>query len=501
MTRTWIRELSGWLGAAAIAVIVTAQVASTARGDLLLRDGDSLVVAMFVRSVLEGQGADWSMSSVLFLPESGVFALLRLILPVGIDAVLLANAVVNLLAFYGAVRLVAGSRAPGRAPVAWSLAAVGVFGIIAVTELSASRDALELASLLLTTTYYSATVIAVVLSIGIVRRVCDREGRRIGMLFALAAIAAVSTLSNPLYAAWATVPLGVVLAFAALRTTARARMLSLITWLVAGTVIGLLARIPFSAWIENSGAGYAQPQLWPQSLQYYAGLAGERLTTPLGWLAALILVALLVIAVRGTLRAASRGERFVAASAWVLPLLVVIGAIGMGTDAARYLEPAVFAPVLALVASARVPRLAPARRVVAGTAAGVTVLLLAGAGLSVPRIVAQATAVDADLQCVTDWVDASGRTGAGQFWTVRLPKLHLADPTRLVQVDHQLNGYAWLVNRADFDATAVTFLVEDDETQNWSLTSSAVPTDVVSCGRYAIYDFAPETLPLGFPHS
>ncbi|WP_460783097.1 hypothetical protein [Microbacterium tumbae] len=502
MTRTWIRELAGWIGAAAIAVIVTAQVASTARGGLLLRDGDSLIVALFTRSILEGDGLDWSMSTVLFVPETLVFSALRLALPLGIDALLLVNAVVNMVALYGAVRLVAGRRAPGRAPVAWSLVAVAAFGLLAVTETSGSRDALELASLLLTTTYYSATVVAVVLAIGIARRVSDREGRIAGSLALLAAVSAVSTLSNPLFAAWATVPLGVVLGLAALRAAGRSQMLALLTWLAAGTAVGLLGRIPLAAWIENSGIGYARPELWPQSLAYYAGLAADRLATPAGWLAAVLLVGLLVLAVRGTLRARSRGERIVAASAWVLPLVVVTGAIALGTNAARYLEPAAFAPILALVASARVP--GPARRMsrraAGAVTAAVSVVLLVGTGLGIPRVVAQASTQDADLVCVTDWIDASDQTGAGQFWTVRLPKLHLEDPSRLVQVDHQLNGYSWLVNRADFAATEVTFLIEDEQTQNWSLTSSAVPTDVIPCGRYTIYDFSPESLPLGFPH-
>lgn len=500
MRHGWLRELLGWLGAAAIAVIVTGQVASTARGDVLLRDGDSLVVPMFVRSILEGQGWDWVMSTVLFLPESAMFALLRLALPLGINALLLVNAIVNVLALYGAVRLVAGRRAPGKAPVAWSLAAIAVFGVIAVTETSGSRESAELASLLLTTTYYSATVIAVIASIGIARRVCDRRGRRRGMLIALGVIAAVATLSNPLYLVWATVPLGAILGFAALRANDRGRMLGLLWWLVGGTVAGLLGRIPFTAWIEKSGLGYAKPQLWPESAAYYGELVLDRLSTPLGWIGAVIVAALVVLAVRRTVRASTRGERLVAASAWVLPLLVTIGAIALGTNAARYLEPVVFAPLLALVADPKaLGRLSStAARVATGV---IAILVLVGAGLSVPRVVSAATAPDADLACVVDWIDESGQSGAGQFWTVRLPKLHLDDPAQLVQVDHQLNGYSWLVNRRDFDTTAVSFLIVDDQTVSWQLSLGAMQVDVIECGRYAIYDLDPEEVPLGFPHS
>src|SRR5690606_27451455 len=162
------------------------------------------------------------------------------------------------------------------------------------------------------------------------------------------------------------------------------------------------------------------------------------------------------------------GAAVVAACGWVMPLLVVAGAIALGTHAARYLQPVAFAPVLGLVV---LPSLVRLRRAVpfalAAGAAGVA-LVLAGT-IGMPRIVAAATAPDADLACVVRWADASGRTGAGQFWTVRLPKAHLADPRRLVQVDHELRGYAWLVNRDDFAVGEVSFLVIDGQSVPFAL--------------------------------
>ena len=109
------------------------------------------------------------------------------------------------------------------------------------------------------------------------------------------------------------------------------------------------------------------------------------------------------------------------------------------------------------------------------------------------------TAPDADLDCVVAWTDASGRTGAGQFWTVRLPKAHVADPRSLVQVDHELRGYAWLVDRADFAVGEVTFLVLDAQSPTFELPAGASMEDaeLVPCGRYTIADFGERALPLG----
>ncbi|PRB18253.1 hypothetical protein [Microbacterium sp. MYb62] len=499
MRRVGVRELSGWSGALAVALITVAQVASSARSELLFRDADSLIVAMFTRSVLSGQPLDWAMSSVLFLPESTAFAVLDTVLPFEVNGLLAVSAVLNLLALYGAFRLAAGRRREGSAPVAWSLGGLALFSVLAMTDVSGSRNALDLASLLLTTTYYAATVLAVVLSVGCVRRVLDRDRGGVGLLVALGVTAAVSTLSNPLYAAWATVPIALLLAVMIIRSPQRIRTAMVLVVLLTGTAIGFLGRIPLQAWIANTGAGYVQPGLWADSLDYYAALLTDRLSTSIGFVGCLIVVTLIVLAVIRMIRAADPGTTFVSGIAWVMPAVVVIGAIALGTHAARYLQPLAFAPVLALVA---MPRAWPMPVRVRSLVAAVVVMLLAiGGVVSVPRLASVSAGSDPDLTCVTEWVNASGRTGAGQFWTVRLPKMHLDDPARLVQVDHELNGYAWLVNRTDFDVDEVSFLVEDAQSVAWSLPAPAAPEEVIDCGRYRILDLGDRTLSLGPPRS
>lgn len=496
MRRVWGRELAGWAAALALALLAVGHLATSPRSLLMFDDGDSLIVALVGRSILDGGGGDWALSSVLFLPEIAVFTALDAVLPFDVNGVLAVNAVVNVLALYGAIRLVAGRRVEGRAPVAWSVGALAVFCLLIVTESSPSRDALELASLMLTTTYYSATVVGVLLAVGLCRRFLDRPRKGAALPVSLGMVATVATLSNPLFAAWATVPLSLVLGGLCLTTLAvRRRGLALIASLVGGSILGFLVRIPFSAWIANSGAGYIQPAEWIHSAAYYADLAIDRLSPPGGVLGTVAVLALTLLAVVRTAHASDAGDRLVATAAWALPLIVLVGGIAAGTHAARYLQPLAFAPILALLTLPRVwMRRATLTRVVSAV---VAIALLAGGSASVPRIVQAASAPDPDLACVTDWVDSSGRTGAGQFWTVRLPKLHAADPARLVQVDHELRGYAWLVDRRDFAAGEVSFLVEDAQTVAWNLPTAAAPTAVIVCGRYRILDYAPATLPLG----
>ena len=468
------------------------------------------------------------MSSVLFLPEIAMLWLLSL-LGLGTNGTLALAGVVNVVALYGALRVAAGSVARARAPIAGALAALGGFALLAASESSPSRDALELASLLTTTTYYSATVVGAVLAIGLARRALDRRAsprdagaRAVGGGGGPRGGGGGIRPHQPAFAAWVTLPVVLVLGVVAVRERVA---LWLAGALVAGSVVGYVGRMPLdllfgqTQLIANTGAGYIDPSQWLASLEYYGALLAERWSAPWGAASVVAVLALWTWSVVATIvlaRRAAVGAAFVAACGWVVPLLVVVGAIALGTHAARYLQPLVFAPLLGLVvlpqilwrrapdAAATSPRAPALSRLAGGWGAGIAaggaaLALVAAVAIGVPRIVVAATAPDADLACVVNWAEQSGRTGAGQFWTIRLPKTHLADPRALVQVDHQLRGYAWLVNRDDFAAGAVSFLVTDAQSPPFDLPDGASIEDaeLISCGRYTIADFGDRALRLG----
>src|SRR3546814_4762228 len=94
---------------------------------------------MIVRSLSLGQPQDWAMSPVLFRPETLVYGLLGA-LGWGMRATLVLNALVNLLALYGALRMVAGRRRTGAAPVVGALLAFTAFTALALFEGEAARD-------------------------------------------------------------------------------------------------------------------------------------------------------------------------------------------------------------------------------------------------------------------------------------------------------------------------------------------------------------------------
>ncbi|HCJ47930.1 MAG TPA: hypothetical protein DHW40_01120 [Microbacterium sp.] len=425
MQRRGAAEAAGWGAALALALIAVAVVATTSSW-LLYRDGDSVVVALMADSLRRGDGQDWALSPVLFLPETAVYGALSL-LGLGTTGTLTLNAVLNLLAVYGGIRLVAGRFRPGTRPVRGSVLAFAAFVALILLEGPEGMPGFHLALLTATTTYYSATVVGTLVVAGLLRRLLDGAA--------------------------------------------------------------LLRMIPPIVLVDQAGAALAH-------LAEVSGATVPRWNGVLWFAAVLALfVACVVIGLWAWIR---RDVAVIAVAALAVsaPIAATVLVVVAGTDADRYLQPWVFLPVVALAVASPA---APVPRAVGATLAGA---LVVGGVVAVPVAIAAASREDAGLACVTRWVEQSGRTGAGQFWTVRAPKLALADPSQLVQVDHTLRPYEWLVNRAE-GRGPVTFLVEDAASAPFELPAGIATSDAtpVACGRYTILDFGSRVLPLGEPRN
>jgi len=495
MQRRGVAEAAGWGAALALALIAVAVVASTSPW-LLYRDGDSVVVALVADSLRRGDPQDWALSPVLFLPETAVYAALSMF-GLGTTGTLTLNSVVNLLAVYGGIRLVAGRFRPGARPVTGSVLAFAAFVVLIVLEVPDGMPGFHLALLTATTTYYSATVVGTLVVVGLFRRLLD--GAPVACVVpVMTAVVVISMLTNPLVAVWCVLPIiGVVgILLLGRRITPRLAFVAMLA--VAGAAAGgYLLRAPFAGNIVAAGGNYLRPDQAGAAVAHLAEATGATVSRWNGvlWFAALLaLVAASIIVGLRAWRRRDAAVIAVCAVAVAAPVASAVLVVVAGTDADRYLQPWVFLPILVL--AVRPPALSVPR------AAGVVVAgaLAVGGIAAVPVAVAAAGRGDTDLSCVTRWVERSGRTGAGQFWTVRAPKLALADPSQLIQVDNTLRPYDWLVNRAERRGP-VTFLVEDAASVPFVLPGGAVVADTVECGRYTILDFGSRVLPLGAPRN
>lgn len=487
-------EAAGWGAAMALALIAVAVVGSTSSW-LLYRDGDSVVVALMADSLRRGDSQDWALSPVLFLPETTVYAALSF-LGLGTTGTLTLNAVVNLLAVYGGIRLVAGRSRPGSRPVTGSVLAFAAFVALVLLEGPDGMPGFHLALLTATTTYYSATVVGTLVTVGLFRRLLD-GAPAVRVVPVMVGVVAISTLTNPLFVVWCVGPVAVTVGILLVGRRIVPRLAFVTLLAVAGAAaVGYLLRGFFAANIVAAGGNYLRPDQAGAALARLSGVLGDTVVSVNGLLWLAVVLALFAASVVVAVRSWRRRDGVVAAVcvlAVVAPIAATALVVVAGTDADRYLQPWVFLPVVVLAVA---PPVLSVPRALSASLAGV---LAIAAVAAVPVTVAAAGRPDADLACVTRWVEASGRTGAGQFWTVRAPKLALTDPSHLVQVDNTMRPYDWLVNRAERRGP-VTFLIQDAAT----VPFAGVPTfdaTPVRCGRYTILDFGSRVLPLGDPRN
>lgn len=512
-----LAESLGVLLAVALALLAVAHLDATDRSWMLYYDADSVLPALVRGSVLAGQPQDWSLSAVLFIPEMGLyFALAGLGL--GIKGTFALNAVVNLVLLYASLRLLSGLVLRGMSRSARIGGALGAFATVVFLTLledSPRGDTFEVASLLATTTYYGMTVLASVAATGLAARLASAPsgGRRRWLELALVALSAASALTNPLYLAWAAMPLLVVLALLAGRGAIGWRcFLREGAVLVLGGGLGFVARLPFASLISRDGPAYVKPGLAAWAALRYPESLADRTSTLGGAVSLTLVVALILVSAilfRRSLAVRDVSAAIVSGMGWLAPAAIFAGTVALGAYTPRYVQPMFFAPVCTLVFA---PRLFPrglafvrrlSRRAVrALLAGGVVVLLGLSAGLTA-ALSRSAAVIDPDVQCADAWIGASHRTGAGDFWSIRAPKAYLAEPYRLIQIDQAFRAYPWLADRADYSGSAVSFVLTDTVTASehpplvLPPAARTAPFTTIHCGRYTITDFGTAILPVG----
>ncbi len=477
----------------AVALAAVAHLCLTPRSWVLFSDADSVLLPMMRGSAAVGEPQRWALSSVLFLPERALYDATAA-LGLGVRASLAIDAVVNLVLLYAALRIVAAFVRPGPRPraVVGAVCAFSAFAAFTLLDSTPAWDSLELPSLIATTTYYSATVLATVLAAGLGTAVLTGPRRRAASAaVALGAVTAGSVLTNPLFLAWAAAPLGIVaLVLLATRLAPLRRAVLAAAALAAGTALGFLARIPFVQEIVRAPGDYADPGNALPTLAYLVHQLVVRTGTVEGLVSVAAIDTVLVVDVLLLVQAvrARRPSAALLCLAVATPVVVTAGTVLLGAPAVRYLQPAWFAPLLPLVLVPLPPRLRMplgSGRMRAALAVALAVVGVAGAGITA----ASAATPDPSIRCLDAWITASGRTGAGRFETIRGPKAYLADPRRLLQVDQRLRAQPWLTDRADYTVSRVSFLVADASTPAFSTGSAGLPLRTIPCGRYRVLDW------------
>jgi hypothetical protein len=505
------QEALGALVALALSVIALRHVVAAPRVALLWYDGDSVLLPLVTRSMQLGQPFEWAMSPALFFfPELPVYLLCALVTATPQQALAL-NGVLVLVAVYALVRAAANELMPAArrsARVAVSAVALGFVTLVVLTESSATATSLELASLLLTTTYYYGAVLAMLGTAVLVLRTVRTGRASTTVLVVLGLVAACSTASNPLYVPWSAAPVVVTLVLlAAVRRLPWRPVLLLVGTVTAGSIVGYLLRIPLRPFVSLDPATYVQPSEAGATLGFFAALTDERAGSAAGDAGLLLLFVGVLLSVGGTVWAwrvrTSRTVLVAAALPLVTIVAVSVGVVVAGSETPRYLEPIVTAPLLALVAVAELARTAvrrtqvhrPRRGIRVVLAVSAAAVLLAGAATvpSTLRTVAEARYDPA--ACLDRWAGGRDVVGVGQFWTVRPLATYSATNVQLLQVRDTFQTYPWLVDLGAYRDAAPTFVVigSGDVWTTAVEDSLGAPATITHCTGFDVYDYAGTT--------
>ena len=505
-----VHELVVAIAATLLAVLAMAVFITTARGQFMLYDGDSLVLEIARQSFLSGGPQDWSMSAVLFVfPELPIYLGLRSLLPTT-QLAMVVNGILNLTVLYLLLRSIAGSiTRDSRRPTFAAFVAFSVVVICLLTEHTADRESFELVSMIVMPTYYYGSALAgmacVALVLSLLRSTTsERPSAMRARIIGLAVIAALATASNPIFVIWAgAAVLGVlVLLVLVRRLHARAAAVASIP-LGIGIAAGMLARIPLARFSSPAALSYFNPNRASEALLYGPRQAFQLFHSGIrGTVEGCILVMLIAAAVVAFVLCWRRRHRpdrlFLAAVGIAAPLGVLIVTVVSGATSARYLQPWYLAPLLSvlvlvdLIGEARLLVLPQFGRLTRGIWRGG----LAGASLfalvaSIAVLAPVSSGRYARPDCLLHWIGDRRLVGAGQYWDTRDLIAYGGSSVRLAQISSDLTIFPWLVNIAPFYRAKVSYLVSSDP--NWlheiALRIGA-PSNVVVCDDYVVADYA-----------
>lgn len=499
-------EAGGLLSVGVLALLAVAHTTISPRADFLYFDGDTQLPGLVAISLATGDPTAWTMSTTLFIPEIALFLLWWAITPSPAWA-FAVSAFANLVILAVLLRWSAGIALADRSRGVRVAAGVGVFAVyvgFTLFENTPVRGDFQLFSMSMTSTFYFATLVATIVTMNLVVATLTRpaaSGRRIITVSAgIVAIAAVSVVSCPLYAAWAAAPaIIVILASLIAKITPRAVAAALLGAVVIGTIGGLAARPLAAPWLSSTGAEYVRWFQVGPAARSLATIAVETVMAPGGWIVVLGIIALVALTGIALVRAVRGGDRGPTA---LLPLWALVTAIGvpagillMGqVDVARYTQPVALLPLAALPASLRQlgvrfdwqPPRRPARIVI--TAMGVAAALIL-----VPVTAASVSDVKhPDVDCVEAAIGSGvDRAAIGGFWTIR--SLAVASEGRLRLLQTFPNGvvFPWMIDLDPFrdPGTVGTAIIASAQEAEQTTADFGTPRAVIGCGSIEVWDY------------
>ena len=530
LAQGWVIESVGVLAVGAIALLVLGRLLTSAWNDILLYNGDSLVLPLIAGSIGK-EPFEWVFSSQLFLfPEVPLYALSSLFTATP-QAALVFNACLNLLILYAALRMIGTLLMPRGTSrlllVGSSVLSTSLFAAFVVLEPSPSVNGVAVATLYLVTTYYYGAVVAglavFTLTLWFIRSRQSESPRRWVTATYVASVVLIGTLaaaSNPLYLFQIVAPLVVTLVVVV--------FLNRLGWAEFGIIAGaqlivtaasMAARIVLAPFLSASVSRYVRTDDMPQSLRILNHVVAELLSSPSGTLKLTLVSAVFLGSVVLAVRALYAGARpriadrissldvFVHVFVTLSVIALLVGFVATGSTTTRYLLPMFVFPVLGaqvvilrvaswlcsrtLAGSSSRARLARTLSVSA-IAAILTLLALGVLAWGAPRVLSASNGERYDYPaCLDKFLAGTQSDGVASFWVGRQLEVYGSHSGDVLQVDSTLGVDSWMINLASYVDQDFSFVVVDGNIiTEKSVKPLGAPAAVINCPAYEIYDYA-----------
>lgn len=504
----------------AILLALTAEIAhfvSSGWQQLFLYNSDSLTLPLLRQSIVHREAFHWVFSSQIFLFPEVILYALSSVLTSSIRASLIMNAYLNMAILYVLFRMVINKLSKQRA-VIQRLLSVGIIGLI-IIEMYLERQPLDysIATYYLFNTYYSGVImsgLAVVLLLLVQLKqmfFSTSKLRQAVPMLVVMGVAALTTLSDPLFLLQVLLPLsGTILLLLLINQLSARRAIALLGPLLAGSVIGYEARFFFRDYIGISVGSYIQYNLIPQTITGFR----SAFDTVLHLLSGRLEICVMCLTISGSLigslyliHAATKATRtigyrsvshlLVTTFGW-LSVALLVPVIILSGGQIRYLIPLAIFPLLGVVPLFEhrlITDIAPRLRIVGFVAIALLVILSCGRIEQVNALLGSSVN---GLSCLQAALHNKPANGLGDYWLARDLDVYGSNHEAVLDLNNNLSIYSWLDNLGSYEHKQFSFiLVNAAPVDTMAIVPKDVrilgqPTSVTSCVNdgYYVYQYS-----------
>jgi hypothetical protein len=470
--------------------------------------GDSVTLALALKSILAGEPFKWVFSSQLFIFPEGILYAISYLVSQDYKSALLINAYINIgLIFLGAYYLVGYLRIKGGSAYNFFIILSCLFLISFSSESVPDINYKSISTLIMFNTYYGGVIIVSIFQLFLVLSITKSNPKYFwpkSSFFALCG--ALCYASDPLYLLQFLIPLIALLFLLLLLDRSRYFWLS--------TKIIFISAISLSL---GHLLRYTLRDHWSASVGSYIGFSkvGIALHNLLGvivglqsspiylFLWALWACLLLLMGRRFCYLIRHRNS----SQEWLMDYLVIgflfsasilssLGVILTGNFLTRYFLPV---PIFSIIGGA-LAIIGFSNKLIIKLI--IIILLMGSAGFSYftySNSMMTETTVESDIRCYQKFVNELKIHAVGGFWTSRALDLYGNENSRVFQVTKDFHPYNWLSNRNDYSRFELSGVIVDNEPGTININESDVlilgtPTETQNCQRFKIHAYAKGTL-------